>query len=315
MQNLQAIHVDWAYTKRWIGGYRVFWNFSRAYVDTNRCRHSGKTIKWQVEGSELLSEAAMRRQGILIVTAHMGNYDLAAQYFTDKLSKTMHVVRAPERMEQMQSMRCQHKDAHVITHYNLNDSSLGPRLARLLMDGELVAVQADRVVGDVSPMCIEVEQGLYMQIPRGPWVLSCLKGVSCIQATVTRIGYYEYRIFMKTMPQNETIERSLAQQLWGRNGMFLNQFLSVFPPVTRYRHCHEILCHTVDSRRAHAHCGIDRSSPYHARVDCRWPLFSSLCMGTGERWALGSQRLLVRLSSGDWCDPSATTVRGSAAHL
>jgi lauroyl/myristoyl acyltransferase len=215
MQNLQAIHVDWAYTKRWIGGYRVFWNFSRAYVDTNRCRHSGKTIKWQVEGSELLSEAAMRRQGILIVTAHMGNYDLAAQYFTDKLSKTMHVVRAPERMEQMQSMRCQHKDAHVITHYNLNDSSLGPRLARLLMDGELVAVQADRVVGDVSPMCIEVEQGLYMQIPRGPWVLSCLKGVSCIQATVTRIGYYEYRIFMKTMPQNETIERSLAQQLWG----------------------------------------------------------------------------------------------------
>ena len=214
MQNLQAIHEDWGYAERWVGGYRVFWNFSRAYVDTNRCRHSGKTINWQVEGSELLSEAALHKQGILIVTAHMGNYDLAAQYFTDKLSKTMHVVRAPERMEQMQSLR-QYEDAHVITHYNLNDSSLGPRLARLLMDGELVAVQADRVVGDVSPMCIEVEQGLFMQIPRGPWVLSCLKGVSCIQATVTRIGYYEYRIFMKTMPQNETIERAQAQQIWG----------------------------------------------------------------------------------------------------
>ena len=215
MQNLHAVFVDWVFAERWVGGYRIFWNFSRTYVDTLRCRHSGKSIKWQVQGSELLAELAQQKRGILIVTAHMGNYDLAAQYFTKKLSRTMHVVRAPEQTEQMQSVRSQYTDEHVKTHYNLNDASLGPRLARLLMDGELVAVQADRVVGDVSPMRIEVEPGLSMQIPRGPWVLSCLKGVDCLQTTVTRIGYYEYSICIKNMPQTEALERIAAQQLWG----------------------------------------------------------------------------------------------------
>ena len=215
MQNLRAIHEDWAYTERWVGGYQVFWNFSRAYVDTLRCRHSGKTITWQVEGSEVLTEVEQRKQGILIVTAHMGNYDLAAQYFTQKLSRSMHVVRAPERMEQMQSMRGEYQDERVITHYNLNDESLGPRLVRLLMDGELIAVQADRVVGDVSPMRVEVEPGLFMQIPRGPWVLANLRGVACLQAIVTRVGYYEYRICMKIMPQSDSRERALDPQPWG----------------------------------------------------------------------------------------------------
>jgi lauroyl/myristoyl acyltransferase len=215
MKNLHAMHEDWAYTERWVAGYRVFWNFSRTYVDTLRCRHSGKNISWQVEGSELLAELAQEQRGILIVTAHMGNYDLAAQYFTKKLARTMHVVRAPERTEQMQSMRTRYQDDQVKTHFNMNDASLGPRLARLLMDGELVAVQADRVVGDVSPMQVEVEPRLMMQIPRGPWVLSCLKGVACLQTTVTRMGYYEYRISMKLMPPSDALERIQAQQLWG----------------------------------------------------------------------------------------------------
>ena len=219
MQNLQAMNPDWSYAERWLGGYRVFWNFSRTYVDTLRCRHSRKTITWQVEGSDCLSTAAEQQQGILIVTAHMGNYDLAAQYFTQKLARTMHVVRAPERTEHLQSLRARHQDELVKTHFNRNDASLGPRLARLLMDGELVAVQADRVVGDVSPMRVEVEPGLSMQIPRGPWVLSCLKGVACIQATVTRIGYYQYSICMKMMPQCESLERTQAQQIWGETIM------------------------------------------------------------------------------------------------
>lgn len=214
MKNLQAIHLDWSYAKRWIGGYRIFWNFSRTFVDTLRCQHSGKNITWQVDDNNLLAEVAQQKQGTLIVTAHMGNYDLAAQYFTEKLCRTMHVVRAPERVEQMQSMRCSREDAHVKTHFNTSDASLGPRLARLLMDGELVAVQADRVVGDVSPMKVEVENGLMMLLPRGPWVLSCLKGVSCIQVTVTRVGYYEYRICMNKMPATDSLDRTQAQQLW-----------------------------------------------------------------------------------------------------
>jgi hypothetical protein len=112
-------------------------------------------------------------------------------------------------------MRTRYQDDQVKTHFNMNDASLGPRLARLLMDGELVAVQADRVVGDVSPMQVEVEPRLMMQIPRGPWVLSCLKGVACLQTTVTRMGYYEYRISMKLMPPSDALERIQAQQLWG----------------------------------------------------------------------------------------------------
>lgn len=214
INNLQVLHPKWNSLQAWAGGYAVFWNFGRTYIDALRFKQSGHQIHWEVEGAEHLQAMLTQSKGLLLVTAHMGNYDLAASYFVQILRRKLHMVRAPERVSETQSMRANRELEGVETHYNTKDGTLGHKLVRLLMDGEVVAVQADRVVGDVSPMTVAVDPVIELKIPRGPWVLSCLQGINCLQVIVTRRGSYSYKISMS--PVTYSKDRTEAQIAWSR---------------------------------------------------------------------------------------------------
>lgn len=214
ISNLRVLYPRWNFLRAWGGGYAVFWNFGRTYVDMLRFKQTGCQIHWEVEGAEHLRAMLTQSKGLLLVTAHMGNYDLAASHVSKVLQRKLHMVRAPERVSEMQSMRVNSELEGIETHYNTKEGTLGHKLARLLMDGEIVAVQADRVVGKVSSMTVALEPDLEIRIPRGPWVLSCLQGINCLQVIVTRCGSYSYKISMS--PLTYPTDRTEAQIAWSR---------------------------------------------------------------------------------------------------
>ena len=71
---------------------------------------------------------------------------------------------------------------------------LGVELARLLGEGNIVAVQGDRVMFDVSPMDVEVEPGLHMRLPKGPLFLARATRAPCYPLFITRDGWRRYRV-------------------------------------------------------------------------------------------------------------------------
>jgi lauroyl/myristoyl acyltransferase len=80
------------------------------------------------------------------------------------------------------------------TLYNLDDNLLGIELFRLLAEGNIVAVQGDRVMFDVSPMDVEIRPGLHMRLPKGPLFLARATGAACYPLFVTRDGWHRYRV-------------------------------------------------------------------------------------------------------------------------
>lgn len=200
--NLRALHPAWGAWRARFGAWQVFWNFALTFADAMRCETGTGSVDWAVEGLPHMEELANRKDGCLILTAHMGNYDIAAPMFASRFKRTLYTVRAPEREPETQRLREQElrrKEAqhpNFRTLYNQPDSLLGIELARLLGEGNIVAVQGDRVIFDVSPMDIEVEPGLVMRLPKGPLFLARTTGAAAYPLFIVRDGWRRYRVIV-----------------------------------------------------------------------------------------------------------------------
>lgn len=221
--NLRALFPHWSHPRSVFGAWQVFWNFALTFVDALRVETGTGAVDWTVEGVSRLDDLAGRQEGCIILTAHMGNYDLAAPVFASGIDRRLYAVRAPEREPEMQKLREQEirrKEAlnpNFRTLYNDNNHLLGVELARLLTEGHIVAVQGDRVIFDVSPMDVEVEPGLVMRLPKGPLYLARATGAPCFPIFILRDGWRRYRVVALPelkLPPRQRGSDDEAAKLW-----------------------------------------------------------------------------------------------------
>ncbi len=221
--NLRALHPHWGGCQAWLGTWQVFWNFALTLVDAQRCESQTGAVDWVVEGLTEFEDLRNRQEGCLILTAHMGNYDIAAPLFSSRFRRTLYTVRAPEREPETQKIREQEirlKEAqhpNFRTLYNQEGNMLGVELARLLREGNIVAVQGDRVVFDVSPMDVEVEPCLVMRLPKGPLFLAQATGAPCFPLFIVRDGWRRYRIVVFPqiqLPPRRRGHDGEAEKIW-----------------------------------------------------------------------------------------------------
>ncbi len=198
--NLRALFPSWSRLRALTGAYRVFLNFAATYVDALRCETATGSVDWVIEGLDHFEDLRARKDGCMILTAHMGNYDMAAPLFSGKFGRTVHAVRAPEREPEMQAIReaeiaeKERLNPYFRTCFNHGGEMLGVELARHLRDGDIVAVQGDRVIFEVSPMEAEVEPGLLLRLPRGPLYLARITGAPVFPLFILRDGWRRYRV-------------------------------------------------------------------------------------------------------------------------
>jgi lauroyl/myristoyl acyltransferase len=198
--NLKALFPSWSALRAWTGAYRVFLNFAFTFVDAMRCETGTGGVDWIIEGLEHFEDLKSRPAGCMVLTAHMGNYDMAAPLFSEKFGRTIHAVRAPEREPEMQALReaeiaeKERLNPYFRTCFNHGGEMLGVELARYLNQGDIVAVQGDRVIFEVSPMETEVEPGLMMRLPRGPLYLARITGAAVFPLFIVRDGWRRYRV-------------------------------------------------------------------------------------------------------------------------
>lgn len=200
-KNLRVIWDDASWAETFVGAYMVFVNFGWTYIDGIRTRLGQKVISWEIEGLSVFEELRNTPGAAIILTTHTGNYDLAAALFSPKFGRALHTVRAPERSPFLQEIRRKELQAdtdryeHFKVHYNSSDSLLGIELARLLAEGELVAIQSDRVMGGVVPIEVPLPgKNVSFRLPKGPLILAVISKCPCFPLHVVRDRYRHYRI-------------------------------------------------------------------------------------------------------------------------
>ncbi len=207
--NLKHIHDDISLAEGYWWTFCVFRNFGWTYLDSMRARMGQKSITWELDGEEVFNEIRNSNESAILFTTHTGNYDLAACLFASEFGRILHTVRVPERTEKLQKLREREFEADMErypffrTHYNKPGNMLGVELARLLSEGELLALQCDRVIGDVVEMDIplhgenEEESEWLMRIPKGPMTLASFAKCPCYPLYVVRDRHRHYRVIFK----------------------------------------------------------------------------------------------------------------------
>lgn len=178
---------------------RVFANFGWSLTDTAAYRMLKARIRYELDGLRFLEQLASAKNAI-VLTAHMGSYDLAAGLFAQQFHRQVRMVRAPER----DPLAAQHVDAAlhessggaVAVGYSSDGTALAFDLLNALRNGEVISMQGDRVAGEVARAPAKF-LGREIDLPNGPFVLSLVSEAPIYPLFIVRTGYRKYKILAR----------------------------------------------------------------------------------------------------------------------
>jgi lauroyl/myristoyl acyltransferase len=152
-----------------------------------------------VDGRQFL-DRLLETNGAIVLTAHMGSYDLGAALFTEKFQRSLRMVRAPEP----DKLAAQHVDRSmeqvgagaVKVEYSTDGTSLSLDLLNALRHGEIISIQGDRVLNNLASAPATLFDHT-VSLPSGPFFLSLVAPAPIYPLFVVRLGYRQYKIIVR----------------------------------------------------------------------------------------------------------------------
>ncbi len=158
----------------------VFGDFAMCFSDlvsTNRQPAAGlAAYVGHVGGTEHLERLA---GGLVSVTAHIGNWELAGRLLATRSARRTHVVVAPEEAPALE--RWVRRDGDGLRFVPRTHPAIGAALLAALRRGDAVALQGDRALGTRGDVAIPFF-GRPAPFPLGPFLLARAAGVPIVPA-------------------------------------------------------------------------------------------------------------------------------------
>ncbi|HEX4632146.1 MAG TPA: lysophospholipid acyltransferase family protein [Chthoniobacterales bacterium] len=178
--------------------FRVLYNFAWTISEAAIYRLLHEEFSYEIAGAKWLEELG-GAPGAIVLTAHMGSYDLGAALFAEKFHREIRVVRAPEphreSAEHLSASLEGTGETGVKVDYNTAGALLSFDLLKALRDGEIVSIQGDRVEGEVAQISARLF-GSEAKMPNGPFVLGLVTQTPIYPLFITRTGCRRYRIIV-----------------------------------------------------------------------------------------------------------------------
>ena len=179
--------------------FRTFHNYAWTISEAAIYKLIKEEFSYEIIGAKWLDQLGAA-QGAIVLTAHMGNYDLGAALFAEKFNREIRVVRAPEpdqqTAEHLSASLEKSGEGAIKIDYNTTGAMLSFDLLNALRLGEIVSIQGDRVEGGVA----EISAHLFstrVRLPSGPFVLAQVARVPIYPLFIARSGYRSYQIIVR----------------------------------------------------------------------------------------------------------------------
>jgi lauroyl/myristoyl acyltransferase len=181
--------------RAWLTLYNFAWTIS----DAADHKLAKTEFAYEVEGAEFLEELAAA-SGAILLTAHMGNYDLGAAVFAERFQREIRMVRAPEA----DAETARHLDESleragagaVKVAYNTESMALPLELLNAIRAGEIVSIQGDRAIAHVSQRAARLF-GEEVMLPDGPFMLAFVAQAPIYPLFIVRTQFHRYKIIAR----------------------------------------------------------------------------------------------------------------------
>jgi lauroyl/myristoyl acyltransferase len=179
--------------------FRTFHNYAWTISEAAIHKINKEEFAYEIIGAEWLDQLAAA-QGAIVLTAHMGNYDLGAALFAEKFNREIRLVRAPEPDEQtaehLSASLEKSGEGAVKVDYNTAGALLSFDLLNGLRLGEIVSIQGDRIDAGLAETRAQIF-GKEVRLPNGPFVLAQVSHAPIYPLFIARSGYRSYQIIVR----------------------------------------------------------------------------------------------------------------------
>ena len=203
--------------RRFLNAVAVYKNYSYYLIDLLYLSHGKKRVKeyrTTVTGGENLYKALNLGKGVVLLTSHLGNWEIGGDAI-GVTGKKIHLVYAPDSSAIFENQRNLMRGETQVEGVALKPGELVLlKLYRLLKQGELVALQGDR---------LQFDRGVSMSFfgspatfPRGAVRIAQLSGSPVIPIFIPLNGYKTYEIIIEeplVMEPDKPVEENLARLL------------------------------------------------------------------------------------------------------
>jgi predicted LPLAT superfamily acyltransferase len=208
--------------------YRHFFAFGITLLDRLAVIMGRSKIRCRFEGEDQFRELLERGQGVILLSAHLGSWEIGG-HLLGRLGKPVNVVvleTEEERVRQLFARALQAKQFRLLTTDQHPLRSI-PIIAALRR-GEIVALHGDRSIGGAD---LPVEfLGDRARFPVGPYLLAAVSGAPIFEVFIVRERLGQYRFF--SFPAT-SVPKALLRAGTEALGPYVNEYAQRVATVAR----------------------------------------------------------------------------------
>ena len=208
---------------RWKSFWSVYVNhfrFGQVVLDRFGA-YAGKQYHFLNDGQERMNELETHPEGFMMLSSHVGHYEMAGYSLKPKRKKINALVYAGETATVMENRQ------RILSQNNMNMITVKEDLSHLfalnaaLDNGDIVSMPADRIFG--SQKSVECQFfGAKANFPLGGFAMAVQKGVSVLAVFVMKEGMKTYHAYVREIEcdrqaskreQMAQLAQSFAEQL------------------------------------------------------------------------------------------------------
>lgn len=197
--NLEAVLGPCGWWERQVRIFKTIWTFSWCLTERYERLATDRRFLIGAEGLDHWRELNASGEGFILVTAHIGAWEVGSMLPSFQESRRVHVVREAEtdpRAQRFISELIRSRAGDLYTTHFAEDPQLGVDLLDALRRGEIVALQGDRPRNGGRSAEISLF-GHPFPVPVGTVALARAAGVPILPVFVFREGRKRYRCSLR----------------------------------------------------------------------------------------------------------------------
>lgn len=212
--------------------YRIFISQGRQLIDRYAAIAGGKTFQICFKGQEKIQSLTKNNDsGFVLLTAHVGNWQLAMTAL-NKLNKKVYLVMRPEDNPAVaRSLNLSKENEFIKIISPEQDLGGVVEMIKVLKEGNIVSIMGDRCYNFEA---VEVDfLGAKAMFPCGAFSIAAASGVPIVVLLSAKLSTYEYMVDMSHIfyPRYEKGARKREQiTAWVQNfSCLLEQYVNQYP--------------------------------------------------------------------------------------
>ena len=200
-RNLEAVLGPCGFVERQRRIWRTMWTFAWCLSERYQRLATDRAFEFRVENMEWWHQVADSGDGFVMLSAHVGNYEVGSMLPATEERRRVHLVREREANPEAQRFVEHLLDGmpeaeHYSWHFEDDQPMQGVPLLAALRRGEIVAMHGDRP--RTGARMVETELfGRPFPLPAGPFTLARAAEAPILPAFVLREGRRRYRLVFR----------------------------------------------------------------------------------------------------------------------